>query len=98
MILDPPGTAALFMAMTPRESPAARRRHALRAVTIAFIVLVGFALGGAWLLRAMGIGLPAMKVVGGLLLVLMAADMVMGRHMLRATPEEERAAVRESLG
>lgn len=96
VILDPPGTAALFVAMTPRDSPASRRRQALRAVAIAFLVLVGFALGGAWLLRAMGIGLPAMKVAGGLLLFLMAAEMVMGRHMLRATPEEERAAAREA--
>ena len=95
VILDPPGTAALFMAMTPGVPAAERRRQALRAVAIAFLVLVGFALGGAWLLRAMGIGLPAMKVAGGLLLFLMAADMVMGRHLLRATPEEERAAVGE---
>lgn len=95
VILDPPGTAALFAAMTPHQSPAQRRRQAMRAIGIAFVVLVGFALGGTWLLRAMGIGLSAMKVAGGLLLFLMAADMVMGRHMLRATPEEERAAVQE---
>ncbi|MBX6742164.1 MAG: MarC family protein [Acetobacteraceae bacterium] len=95
VILDPPGTAALFVAMTPYHSPAQRRQQALRAVGIAFLVLVGFALGGTELLRAMGIGLPAMKVAGGLLLFLMAADMVMGRHLLRASPEEERAAARE---
>lgn len=95
VILDPPGTAALFMAMTPGVPPAERRRQALRAVAIALAVLVVFALGGTWLLRAMGIGLPAMKVAGGLLLFLMAADMVMGRHLLRTTPEEERAAVGE---
>jgi multiple antibiotic resistance protein len=95
VILDPPGTAALFAAMTPRASVPERRRQALRAVGIALLVLLGFTLGGAWLLRAMGIGLPAMKVAGGLLLFLMAADMVMGRHLLRASPEEEQAAVRE---
>jgi len=95
VILDPPGTAALFVAMTPYHSPAQRRQQALRAVSIAFLVLVGFALGGTELLHAMGIGLPAMKVAGGLLLFLMAADMVMGRHLLRATPEEKEAAARE---
>jgi multiple antibiotic resistance protein len=95
VILDPPGTAVLFMSMTPGHTTVKRREQAIRAVSIAFTVLLTFALGGGWLLRAMGIGLPAMKVAGGLLLFLMAADMVMGRHMLRATPEEERAAERE---
>lgn len=95
VIFDPPGTAALFIAMTPGDSPAQRRRQALRAVTIAFAVLVCFALAGGALLRALGIGLPAMQVAGGLLLFLLAADMVMGRHMLRATPEEELAAARQ---
>jgi len=95
VIFDPPGTAAIFVAMTPGDSLAQRRRQALRAVAIAFAVLVTFALTGSWLLRAMGIGLPALQVAGGLLLFLLAADMVMGRHVLRATPEEERAAARQ---
>lgn len=95
VILDPPGTAAIFMAMTPQDSPARRRRQAVRAVLIAFTVLVAFTLSGGWLLRALGIGLPALQVAGGLLLFLMAADMVMGRHLLRASPEEERVAAEE---
>jgi multiple antibiotic resistance protein len=95
VILDPPGTAVLFAAMTPGTSPARRREQAVRAVVIAFAVLMVFALGGAALLHAMGIGLPAMKVAGGLLLFLLAADMVMGQTFLRATPEEQRAATAE---
>jgi multiple antibiotic resistance protein len=95
VIVDPFGTAVIFASMTANDSAASRRRQAIRATVIAAVVLVAFALVGGWLLRALGIGLPAMKVAGGLLLFLMAADMVMGRHLLRASPEEEQAAVRE---
>ncbi len=95
VILDPPGTAVIFAAMTPRDTPAARRDQAIRACAIALAVLLVFALGGSWMLRQMGIGLPAMKVAGGLLLFLLAADMVMGQTFLRATPEEQRAAAVE---
>jgi multiple antibiotic resistance protein len=97
VIFDPPGTAALFAAMTGGDSPRRRRAQAVRASVIAFVVLVAFALGGGGLLRALGISLPSLKVGGGLLLFLLAADMVMGRTMLRASPEEQAAASR-SIG
>lgn len=96
VILDPPGTAALFMAMTPDLGVAERRRQAVRAVAIAFGVLLLFMLVGRLLLDAMGISLAAMQVAGGLLLFLMAADMVMGRHVLRTSPKEEEEAVRQA--
>lgn len=96
VILDPPGTAALFMSMTPGMEAAERRRQALRAIVIAFVVLLGFVLVGGLLLRAMGISIPAMQVAGGLLLFLMAADMVMGRHALRTSPREEEAATQQA--
>ena len=92
VILDPPGTAVIFATMTARNPPAERRAMAIRGCTIAFIVLIVFALAGGWLLRALGIGLPAMKVAGGLLLFLLATDMVMGRTSLRASDDEQRAA------
>ncbi|MBX9699542.1 MAG: MarC family protein [Acetobacteraceae bacterium] len=96
VILDPPGTAAIFMAMTPGMAAAERRRQAIRAVVISFCVLLLFVLVGGPLLRAMGISIPAMQVAGGLLLFLMAADMVMGRHMLRTSPGEEEAATQQA--
>lgn len=94
VILDPPGTAAIFAAMTTGDTAAEKRQQAVRATVISFIVLVGFAVAGGFLLRALGIGLPALKVAGGLLLFLAAADMVMGSTLLRATPAEQEAATR----
>lgn len=92
VILDPPGTAVLFAAMIPRASLADRTRQAKRACGIAFIVLSMFGIAGERLLHALGIGLPAMRVAGGILLFLTAADMVTARGELRATHAEQRAA------
>lgn len=91
VILDPVGTAAVFVGITPRDSEARRRAMAIRASVISVVVLVGFAFAGEFLLRAMGIGLPAFQIAGGLLLFVLAFDMVMQRPSgLRAT-ESERA-------
>jgi len=94
VILDPAGTAALFAAMTPQDTPAERAEQARRGCGIAFVVLAVFGLAGEGLLRALGIGLPAMQVAGGILLFLTAADMVTARNALRATPQEQEVATR----
>lgn len=94
VIFDPAGTAVLFVAMTPQDSAAERAQQARRACLIAFGILAAFGLVGEGLLRALGIGLPAMKVAGGVLLFLTAADMVTARNELRATPREQEVATR----
>lgn len=94
VIFDPPGTAVLFAAMTPQDTAAERAQQAKRGCGIAFIVLAAFGLLGEGLLRALGIGLPAMKVAGGILLFLTAAEMVTARNATRTSPEEQEAATR----
>ena len=93
-IIDPVGTAVLFAGMTPGDSAAVRARQAKRACAIAFAVLAVFAVGGHELLTLLGIGLPAMKVAGGVLLFLAAADMVTAHGALRSSTEERQAAAR----
>ena len=94
VIFDPAGTAALFAAMTPRDTPAERREQAVRACAIAFVVLTVFGLAGEALLRALGIGLPAMRVAGGILLFIAATGMVTGRGAVRETEKEREEAIR----
>ena len=94
VIVDPAGTAVMFAAMTPQDTAAERAQQACRACLIALFVLAAFGLLGEGLLRALGIGLPAMKVAGGVLLFLTAADMVTARGALRATAAEQEAATR----
>jgi multiple antibiotic resistance protein len=93
VIVDPPGTAVVFAAMTQQDTPAERASQARRACLVAAIVLGVFGLAGANLLSALGIGLPAMRIAGGALLFLTAAEMVSDRHALRSTDSERQAAM-----
>ena len=78
--VNPFNVAPLFAALTGDASPAERRRLALRGVAIATGILVVFALVGEPLLSALGVGLPAFRIAGGILLMVLAIDMVMARQ------------------
>jgi multiple antibiotic resistance protein len=93
VIVDPPGTAVVFAALTQQDTPAERASQARRACLVAAIVLGVFGLAGANLLSALGIGLPAMRIAGGALLFLTAAEMVQDKHALRSTDSERQAAM-----
>jgi multiple antibiotic resistance protein len=74
--LDPPGLAPLFIGLTLCMTRAAKREVALRASVIAFVILAAFALGGRFVLGALGVTIPAFRIAGGLLLFYIAFDMV----------------------
>jgi len=98
VVVDPLGVAPIFMALTARDSALDRRRQARHGVAIAAVVILVFALGGEPMLKVLGIGLPAFRIAGGLLLLLLGIEMVMARHSgLRATtPDEEAEGERKS--
>jgi len=75
-VVDPLSAVPIFLAMTRNDSVDKRRETALRASITAALVLSGFALGGAWIFKLLGIGLPAFKVAGGVVLLLLALDMI----------------------
>jgi len=86
VVVDPIGVAALFSALTHGEPRARQSRVAIRGTLIAAFVLLLFALFGDALLRGLGIGMPAFQIAGGVLLFLLAVDMVFARHSgLRST-------------
>ena len=74
--LDPPGLAPLFIGLTIGMTRAGKREVALRASIIAFVILAAFALGGRFVLEALGVTIPAFRIAGGLLLFYIAFDMV----------------------
>jgi multiple antibiotic resistance protein len=74
--LDPPGLAPIFLGLTQGMADAERRQVALRACLIAFVILTFFALGGGEILTLLGIGLPAFRIAGGMLLFWIAFEMV----------------------
>ena len=79
VIMDPPGTIPLFLSLTSGRAPAMRRRLAGQAVLVAFFVITLFALFGQSILNYLGITLPAMQAAGGLLLLLVALELLTGK-------------------
>jgi len=88
--IDPVGTAVMFLGLTTHATPQHRHRMAWRGTLIATAIILAFAVAGQWLLDMMGISLPAFRIAGGLLLFLLATDMVLALHSgIRSTTERE---------
>ncbi len=75
-VVDPLSAVPFFLAMTRNAGPAERRETALRAAFTAGIVLATFALAGGWIFRVLGISIGAFKIAGGVVLLLLALDMI----------------------
>jgi multiple antibiotic resistance protein len=89
VIIDPPGCAPIFAGLTAGATPAHRRAMAIRAVVVAAAILLLFALAGEPLLHALGIELASFRIAGGLMLFLIALEMVFEKRTQR---REDRAA------
>jgi multiple antibiotic resistance protein len=74
--VDPPGLAPIFLSLTVGLTPAERRNVAIRATIIAGAIMLGFAFFGQPVLGALGIGFPAFRIAGGLLLFWIAFEMI----------------------
>jgi multiple antibiotic resistance protein len=79
VIMDPPGTVPIFIAVTASMTAKQRVRAARQAVVVAFGIIVAFAVFGQQLLDYLGITLPALQCAGGLLLLLVALELLTGR-------------------
>ena len=94
--IGPVSVAMIFAAMTHGSTPADKRSMAIRGSIIAAIILGSFALAGESLLAALGISLAALKVSAGILLLLIAIDMVFARESgVSSTTEEEDIEARQ---
>ncbi|HEN47159.1 MAG TPA: NAAT family transporter, partial [Mizugakiibacter sp.] len=93
-IVNPLGAIPLFVAMTDGQSPL-QRRHTSRVTSIAVaITLLIAAFLGRWILALFGIDLNAFRVGGGLLILMMAIQMLQGRpNRTRQTSEETEEGV-----
>lgn len=83
VVIDPPGCAPIFASLTEGTSAAHQRRMAYRSVMVATGVLLFFALLGEPLLKALGISLDAFRIAGGIMLFLIAIDMVFEKRTER---------------
>lgn len=80
VIMDPPGTVPIFMSLTAQMSAKDRNRSALQALLVATGVIVVFAIFGQSILNYMHISLAALQGAGGLLLVLIALQLLTGSN------------------
>jgi multiple antibiotic resistance protein len=78
--IGPVEVAAMFLALTPGMSPSHKRKLAILSASVALAVLLAFALGGIQLLALIDVGLPAFRTAGGVLLLMVAADLLLAQH------------------
>ena len=89
VVIDPPGCAPIFASLTQGTSAAHRRAMAVRSVLIASAILIFFGLLGEDLLRALGVSLHAFKIAGGIMLFLIALEMVFEKRQERRSNRAE---------
>ncbi|MEO6877771.1 MAG: MarC family protein [Gemmatimonadaceae bacterium] len=97
-IVDPIAVIPTYLVITQGETPAQRAVTARRACLAAALILIVFALGGTLIFRIFGITLEAFRIAGGLILWLVAMDMLHGqRSTQESRPEIAEAQVKEDV-
>jgi multiple antibiotic resistance protein len=79
VIMDPPGTVPVFLALTSTMTARQRRTAARQATVVAFGVILAFTLFGQYILNFLHISVPALQLAGGLLLLLVAMELLTGK-------------------
>ncbi len=95
--IDPPGLAAMSLALTAGMNRQERGQVALRSVIIGTLILTVFMLAGSALLSALGITMPAFRVAGGLLLFYIAFEMVFEKRQSRHEEAAKRAITKDDI-
>jgi multiple antibiotic resistance protein len=90
-IVDPLATIPAFVVMTEHDSAVKRSRMARHAAWTCFLVLTAFAFAGSVVFKVFGITLPAFKIAGGLLLLMVGMEML---HRSPAPPLRDGATNR----
>ena len=99
-IVDPIATIPSFLALTADAQMDERRHMAKRAAWTCFAVLAAFAMAGTLIFKMFGITLPAFRIAGGLIMILIGLDMVQARRsQTKETPAETQQAMeKEDVG
>ena len=99
VIIDPFASIPAFVAMTPHDTPKERARMAGLACLVATGVLLGFAFLGEYIFRFLGITIPAFKMAGSIVLLLVALDMVRAKRsaVMETSEETEAGAEKDDI-
>ncbi|MEV6109816.1 MarC family protein [Streptomyces sp. NPDC051940] len=79
VIMDPPGITPIFLALSGGRPVKVQRRMAWQAACVAFGAIALFAVAGQQILDYLHVSVPALMVAGGLLLLLVALDLLTGK-------------------
>ncbi|WP_310619848.1 MarC family protein [Flexibacterium corallicola] len=90
--IDPIGLAPLYLAITAGASAAQKRSIAIKSVGLSAFLLIVFIFAGSSVLSVMGISQPAFRVAGGLLLFIIAVEMVFELRQKRKAESAEKVA------
>jgi multiple antibiotic resistance protein len=93
VIMDPVGTIPIFLSLTRGRSAATMRRAAWQAVAVSFAVIVTFAFFGQQILAYLHISLPALQCAGGLLLLLVALELLTGKEQAPSAASDVNVAL-----
>ena len=96
-VIDPVGLVPVFLSLAGSRPEANQRRIARKAVLVSGGLVAAFALAGAWLLRHLAISMDAFRVAGGILLFLIAVDMVLAQHERETEEEAKEARSRQDI-
>lgn len=91
VIIDPIGLSPIFVALTSGMTAAHRRKIAFTSCGVGFVILALFGIAGERLLELVGIGMPAFRIAGGLLLFLIAVEMLFEKRSQRRGKQAEGA-------
>ncbi|MGW0903731.1 MarC family protein [Streptomyces sp. NPDC002853] len=79
VIMDPPGITPIFLGLTSGRPAKVQKKMAFQAVCVAFGVIAVFGVLGHQILDYLHVSVPALMIAGGLLLLLIALDLLTGK-------------------
>jgi multiple antibiotic resistance protein len=94
LVVEPISLVPVFATLTEGANAAYRKRMAIKSVIVAGMIIIGFALSGAAFLEGMGISIDSFRIFGGLLLFLVALEMVFARESGTRTSTDEQTESR----
>ena len=97
VVIDPIGTAPIFVAVTGHQDRSDKVRTAIEATIVATLIMLFFAICGSWVLHYLKIGEPAFKIAGGLILFLVAWEMLNSKRQTRKKIETTNQSLEKGL-
>lgn len=80
VVIDPVGSAPIFLSVTSHLTKIQKYKVAMEATIIASLIMIFFGMCGTWILHYLQISISAFKIAGGIILLLVALDMLSSKR------------------